>query len=142
MSLFQTYLTLGFLHIADLAAYDHMVFIVALCAVYRPGDWRLVAILVTAFTVGHSATLALATLGLVPVSTGIVEFLIPVTIFVTAVSNISGAARAGAPADRLPGWHYGFPLVFGLITFTSAIMCSPLSTPLTRSADGPHLPWR
>lgn len=116
MSLFETYLTLGFLHIADVNAYDHMVFIVALCAVYRPGEWRLVAVLVTAFTVGHSVTLALATLGLVPVSTRTVEFLIPVTIFLTAAANVglSGGARAPRTTWAV-GRRYVLPLFFGLI---------------------------
>ena len=56
-STFSTYLQLGFEHIADLAGYDHILFIVALCAIYQLKEWRKVAILVTAFTIGHSITL-------------------------------------------------------------------------------------
>ena len=63
MTTFESYLKLGFNHIADLAAYDHMLFIVALCAVYRAAQWKHILVLVTAFTIGHSLTLALATLG-------------------------------------------------------------------------------
>ena len=90
-----------------------MVFIVALCAVYRPGQWRLVLILVTAFTVGHSLTLALATLGLITIHTDLVEFLIPVTILAAAPSNM----RAEPADGRRVGLRrtYAFPLVFGLI---------------------------
>ncbi|HPH20174.1 MAG TPA: HupE/UreJ family protein, partial [Haliscomenobacter sp.] len=44
-SIFQTYLELGFAHIADLAGYDHILFIVVLCAIYRLQEWRKVAIL-------------------------------------------------------------------------------------------------
>jgi hypothetical protein len=114
MSLFETYVRLGFLHIADRQAYDHLVFIVALCAVYRPGQWHLVAILVTAFTVGHSATLALATLGSVSVSPDLVEFLIPLTILVTAIANVAWPPAGRAQGWRA-GWTYAFPAAFGLI---------------------------
>jgi hypothetical protein len=113
MSIFELYLRLGFQHIADLRAYDHLVFIVALCAVYRPGQWRLVAVLVTAFTVGHSSTLLLATLGLIPVRPAVVEFLIPVTILLTAMFNMRQWRSGGGAADLRS--TYAFPLIFGLI---------------------------
>ena len=70
--MFAQYLQLGFQHIADLAAYDHILFIVALCAIYRLAEWRKVAILVTAFTIGHSFTLALAALDILRFVTAIV----------------------------------------------------------------------
>jgi len=65
MSEFEIYLQLGVNHIADLNAYDHIVFIIALCAVYQLRQWRTVLMLVTAFTIGHSITLALATLSII-----------------------------------------------------------------------------
>lgn len=58
--MFPVYFQIGLKHIADLAAYDHILFIIALCAVYRLREWRQILILVTAFTVGHSITLAMA----------------------------------------------------------------------------------
>ena len=82
-SAFAVYLQLGFHHIADLAGYDHILFVVALAAGYDLRHWRHLLVLVTAFTVGHSVTLALATLRVVPVPTAWVEFLIPVTIVAT-----------------------------------------------------------
>ena len=88
MTQFAVYLKLGLNHITDLNAYDHMVFIAALCAVYLLKDWRKILILVTAFTVGHSVSLALAVLKLVTIPSYIIEFLIPVTILVTSLSNI------------------------------------------------------
>ncbi len=88
MSIFQLYLTLGIHHIVDLNAYDHILFIVTLCAVYTFSQWKDVLVLITAFTIGHSLTLALATLNLIHVSTNLIEFLIPVTIFITALSNV------------------------------------------------------
>src|SRR5688500_2233850 len=89
MSEFQLYFGLGKDHILDYAnGYDHILFVIALCALYQLRDWRQVLILVTAFTLGHSLTLALSTLEIVTVKAELIEFLIPVTIFITAVSNI------------------------------------------------------
>ncbi|WP_133274049.1 HupE/UreJ family protein [Hymenobacter radiodurans] len=93
MSVFSTYLQLGFFHIFNLQAYDHLVFLLALCAPYVLSDWRRVVALVTSFTVGHSITLALATLGFVQYSTTLIEVLIPVTILLTCVVNTSRAGR-------------------------------------------------
>ena len=88
MSLFELYFKLGLQHIADLKGYDHILFIMILCAVYSFKEWRRVLILVTAFTIGHSLTLALATLDLIRVDGDVIEFLIPLTIFITALANV------------------------------------------------------
>jgi len=87
-SIFRTFLTLGFEHISDIKAYDHILFLVALCAIYRLSEWKKVLILVTAFTIGHSITLALAALDIISFSTKVVEFLIPVTILLTSFFNV------------------------------------------------------
>jgi hypothetical protein len=88
MSLFELYFKLGLQHIADLKGYDHILFILILCAVYSFKEWRRVLILVTAFTIGHTLTLALATLDLIRVDGDVIEFLIPLTIFITALANV------------------------------------------------------
>lgn len=116
-SVFQTYLQLGFSHIADLQGYDHILFIVALCAVYRLREWKRVVILVTAFTLGHSLTLALAALDVIPVHAAWVEFLIPVTILLTALYNVSVRQSSGSEGlfgPKMQG-NYAFALCFGLI---------------------------
>ena len=101
MSVFQTYLELGFLHICTPRAADHLTFLLALCAPYVLADWRRVLALVTSFTVGHSLTLALATLGVVAFKPALIEALIPVTIMLTALRTCAGAPR---PASlRAPG---------------------------------------
>ncbi len=121
MSVFQTYLQLGFLHICTPRAADHLTFLLALCAPYVLRDWRRVLALVTSFTVGHSLTLALATLGLVAFKPSVIEALIPVTIMVTALVNLRGAgaasARAGQlrPAPVLAAAPNALALGFGLI---------------------------
>jgi hypothetical protein len=106
-------------HIADLRGYDHILFVAALTIVYRPGDWRRLLVLVTAFTVGHSITLALATLDLVRVDPTLVEGAIAATIVVTALSGVALVARSAnegaAPADRGRMLRYGLALGFGLI---------------------------
>ena len=118
-SMFQTYLQLGFEHIADIRAYDHILFIVALCAIYRLAEWRKVAILVTAFTIGHSLTLALAALDIIPTNVALVEFLIPVTIFLTAIYNVVAhrferEIEEGTFGRRV-NLNYAFAAGFGLI---------------------------
>ena len=112
MGQFQLYFQLGIQHILDLEGFDHILFVVALCAIYVLRDWKKIIILVTAFTVGHSLTLALATLNLVRVNTDLVEFLIPVTIAITAFSNIVKPKPSTGRGIQI---NYLFALFFGLI---------------------------
>ncbi|WP_321373068.1 HupE/UreJ family protein [uncultured Draconibacterium sp.] len=88
MSLFEMYLKLGFKHIIDIHGYDHIVFVLVLCAGYNLTQFKKVLILITAFTIGHSITLALSTLNVFTISSDLIEFLIPATICVTAIANI------------------------------------------------------
>ena len=88
MSELATFIQLGFRHIVDIGAMDHILFLLALAAIYRARDWRSTLWVVTAFTVGHSITLALAVTGLLTISPALVEFLIPLTIMITAIENI------------------------------------------------------
>jgi hypothetical protein len=113
MSLFELYFTLGLQHIADLKGYDHILFILILCAVYQLKEWRRVLILVTAFTIGHSLTLALATLDLVRVDGDLIEFLIPLTIFITALVNVLQRKQKVSTLQHY--LKYGAALFFGLI---------------------------
>lgn len=113
MSSFGLYLRLGFEHIVDFAGYDHILFILTLCGVYLLKHWRPVLILVTAFTIGHTITLALATLKVVMIPSDIIEFLIPVTIFATAVANI--AMPQVAFSKKMHLFKYFTALFFGLI---------------------------
>jgi len=113
MSLFELYFTLGLQHIADLKGYDHILFILTLCAVYNLKEWKRVLVLVTAFTIGHSLTLALATLDLIRVDGDLIEFLIPLTIFVTALANLLARKQEVSPLHHFI--KYGAGLFFGLI---------------------------
>lgn len=113
MSEFSLYLQLGIDHILDVKGYDHILFVVALCTIYTISDWKKLLIMVTAFTLGHSVTLALATFQLVRFNSDIIEFLIPVTIFVTAFLNILRGSRQYS--YRGFDQNYLFALFFGLV---------------------------
>lgn len=105
----SVYLDLGLEHILDIKGYDHMLFLLALCIPFTLRDWKKVLILATAFTIGHSVTLALSTLDLVRFPMDWIEFLIPVTILLTARYDL----LRGTSINR--NLHYGMALFFGLI---------------------------
>ena len=81
--------------------------------VYKFREWKKLLVLITAFTIGHSLTLVLATLNLVRIDTDLIEFLIPLTIFLTALTNVLMASRKDSRA--LHYVKYGAALFFGLI---------------------------
>lgn len=103
---------LGFKHIIDLGGVDHIFFVLALTLRYIWSDWKKILVLVTSFTIGHSLTLALSTLSLIDISVDWIEFLIPVTILITALSNFW--VKNFEFKQRYSA-HYGLALFFGLI---------------------------
>jgi hypothetical protein len=113
MSELLAFVRLGFGHITDAGALDHILFLLALAAIYHGREWRASVWVVTAFTVGHSITLALAVTRAVTLPTPLIEFLIPLTIVATAVENLVVRDRTRAPA----GGRYRpvFAGVFGLV---------------------------
>ncbi len=112
MSEFWAYLKLGFGHITALNGYDHILFVVALCAIYSFSEWKKVLILITAFTIGHSVTLALATLNIISFQKDVVELLIPITILITALGNYFQDKKGQVQSPKL---RYGLAVGFGLI---------------------------
>lgn len=113
MSDFATFVQLGIRHIIDVFAMDHILFLLALAAIYRFSDWRDIIRVVTAFTIGHSITLAAAVFGYLPLSQSVVEFLIPVTIVATCIENILVKDRGEASVWRR--YRPVFATVFGLV---------------------------
>lgn len=108
---FPVYFELGWQHILDIEGYDHILFVTVLCCSYFVEDWRKIVVLVTAFTIGHSVTLVLSVFNLIRISTALIEFLIPVTILITAFTNIVRKQRA-----KSSNWViYSYALFFGLI---------------------------
>ena len=116
MSDFEIYLPLGFQHITNIQGYDHILFVIALCAVYRLKDWKKIALLVTAFTIGHSITLALATLNLISYGTKLIELLIPITIVLACLINFFHKSTTHSLDVEKPSlFRYPVAMIFGLI---------------------------
>ena len=107
------YVQLGIDHITDIAGFDHILFLIALCAVYKLEQWRSLLVLVTAFTVGHTVTLALSSFSVIVVASNVIEFLIPVTILVTAINNVF--VHRDSSAALVIGRDYVMALFFGFI---------------------------
>jgi hypothetical protein len=137
MSELLSFAQLGVRHILDVGALDHVLFLLALAAIYRfrdARDARDVLWVVTAFTIGHSVTLALAVTGSIDLPSRVVEFLIPVTIVATGIENVIVSDRARAP------WHGRYrPVlagVFGLVhgagfaAYLKALFVEQVAVPL------------
>ena len=103
----------GWEHIVDINAYDHLLFVMTLCAAFQLTQWRQILVIITAFTIGHSCTLVLSSLDIVPTNTAIIETLIPITIMITAISNIINYNKETKKSDIII--KYGIALAFGLI---------------------------
>ncbi len=102
---------MGWHHIIDWGALDHLLFILALTAIYLLGNWKQVLVLVTAFTIGHSLTLALSVYDVIRINDKWVEFLIPCTIIATAIFNFFQKDFS----QRSLRLNYFLALFFGLI---------------------------
>jgi len=107
---FTLFLTLGLDHVLDWQAYDHILFLIALTVVYTLSNWKKVLWLITLFTIGHTITLALAAYNMIAIDIDIVEFLIPVTIIITASVNILTIKK-----QQTKNINLFFAFFFGLI---------------------------
>ncbi len=112
MSIFQMYLELGIRHITDLRGYDHILFLTSLMASFQFFQWKKILKLVTAFTIGHSISLALSALNIIHFSIPIIEFLIPVTILLTASINLINTSSV---SEKYYLYEYLITMIFGLI---------------------------
>ena len=108
---FVFYFKLGWEHIISFDAFDHLYFIMALTSIYLLKDIKQVLFLVTAFTIGHAISLSLSILNLVSVNSSIVEFLIPISIIITAEIQFIKSIHPKAPFQ----FKYIFALLFGLL---------------------------
>jgi hypothetical protein len=122
METLSFFFTQGWQHIADITAYDHILFVIALTSVYALRQWRTIIWLITAFTVGHSLALAMAMYDIFRLPVAFVEWLIPVTILLTCVVNIANATATQAQAQThikpTTNWalnKYILAVVFGLV---------------------------
>jgi hypothetical protein len=113
MNQLHLFFELGLNHVLDINAYDHVLFFIVLVAVYSFKQWNKVLALVTLFTIGHTLSLVLSSFEIITVDSTIIEFLIPVTILLTAVYNLK-IAEQNTTANRQYG-QYIATLFFGLI---------------------------
>lgn len=111
MNEFSIYFSLGWEHIMQIGALDHILFIISLAAIYIFQEWKKVLILITAFTIGHSITLVLSTFNLIHPSVKWIEFFIPCTIIITAFTNLFQNFENNSSIKV----NYSFALIFGLI---------------------------
>jgi len=125
---FQFYLKLGFNHIANFNGYDHILFLVVLCAVYQLKQWKKIIILVTSFTIGHSITLFLVSFDIFSIPSRYVKLLIPITIMITSLHNIGSIEKI---KNSNMSKNYFLALFFGLIhgmdfsNYFKALIMSP-----------------
>ena len=113
MSEFWIYFQIGLKHVLDIHAYDHVLFLIALTVPYTFKDWKRILLLVTVFTVGHTLALILSVFGIIAVKVSLVEFLIPITILITAFYHLF---TAGKPAK-----NDGLNLIFFVTLFFGII---------------------
>ncbi|NQV52185.1 MAG: HupE/UreJ family protein [Flavobacteriales bacterium] len=119
--MFPTYFELGLTHILDLQGYDHMLFLAVLIAGFHWNEWKTVLWMITAFTLGHSLTLAITVLNGPVIESNWVEILIPLTIFSAAFSNLVWKRRhviAAASVTTFFGLIHGM----GFAGYLSALL--------------------
>lgn len=102
----------GIKHITDPGGYDHMLFLVAMCAPYSFRQWKKILLLATAFTFGHSISLALAAFEVIHFSSNLIELLIPLTILCSSLFNLVILRKN---RDQIHLGNYALTTVFGLI---------------------------
>lgn len=133
MSELLAYAQLGFHHVASIGALDHILFLCALAAVYRPKDWRAALWVISAFTLGHSLTLALVVTRVVELSERWIEFLIPVTILLTCIANLVERRAEGAAPDRrraIAAVAFGLVHGAGFAGYLRAMFLDSIAVPL------------
>lgn len=110
---FIFYIKLGLNHVLDLAAYDHILFLIALALPFTFKSWKKVVLLATIFTIAHCFSLFLSVYDILVMDIGLIEFLIPVTILGTAVFNL--VYVKSTQESRSLGLHIFATIFFGLI---------------------------
>lgn len=109
---FVLYFKMGLNHVLDFSACDHILFLIVLAVIFTNFQWRKVIWLVTLFTIGHSITLALSAYEILKIKVNIIEFLIPLTIFITGTINIINSKKESKKKVDI---NLLLALLFGLI---------------------------
>ncbi|GGG91810.1 hypothetical protein GCM10011416_05660 [Polaribacter pacificus] len=106
------YIKMGLYHVLDFQAYDHILFLIVLAVIFSFYQLKKVLWLITFFTIGHTLTLALSAYGILKIDVSIIEFLIPVTIFITGAVNVYNSNKLNEKKENI---NLAFALIFGLI---------------------------
>ena len=116
MDEFIIFLKIGLTHVLNIHAYDHLLFLIALTVPYIAKDWKRIIILVSCFTLGHTISLFLSVFNIVTVKSSWVEILIPITIFITAFSNLIlvGKSSKNGNISFIAGVTIFFGIIHGL----------------------------
>lgn len=114
MNDFWIWFSTGFDHILDWNGYDHILYVMALCVLFSVNEWKKLLVLVTAFTIGHSLTLAISALNIFTIKQGIIEVLIPITILFTCIVNLFYKNRLNN-SSRNQSKNYTFNYVLALL---------------------------
>jgi len=145
MQEFLFYIKLGLNHVLDFGAYDHILFLSALAVPFTFKHWKRVLILATIFTVAHCTSLALSVYEVATVDVGLIEFMIPVTILLTALFNFAyvykEALEVGLFLHILATAFFGLIHGFGFSNYFKMLMAEEEDkiTPLLGFATGIEL---
>lgn len=145
MQEFLFYIKLGLTHVLDLGAYDHILFLSALAVPFTFKSWKRVLILATIFTIAHCTSLALSVYEVATVDVGLIEFLIPVTILLTALFNFvyvfKESLNVGLFLHILATAFFGLIHGFGFSNYFKMLMAEEEDkiTPLLGFATGIEL---
>lgn len=112
MDEFYIWFSTGFTHILDLNGYDHILYVMVLCVMFSYIEWKQLLTLITAFTIGHSLTLAASVFNIIHIKQGVIEVIIPLTILITCILNMLSLTK-----DKLKvkSFNYGLALIFGFV---------------------------
>lgn len=112
---FNTWFATGIQHITDFNGYDHILFLIVLCSGYSITQWKNIVLNITAFTIGHSLTLALSLVNIIVIDSTLIEFLIPITIIITCLYNLKNRNTVFLKTQRITYWVTAcFGLIHGL----------------------------
>lgn len=116
MDEFWLWFSTGTQHILDWNGYDHILYVMVLCVLFSINEWRKMVTLISAFTIGHSLTLAVSTLNIFTAKQSYIEVIIPFTIMTTCIINIYYKNRSNAVYKNINyGLNYSLALIFGFI---------------------------
>ena len=112
MDEFYIWFSTGFTHILDLKGYDHILYVMVLCVMFSYKEWKQLLTLITAFTIGHSLTLAASVFNMIHIKQGVIEVIIPLTILITCILNMLSLTK---DILEVKSFNYGLALIFGFV---------------------------